>query len=539
MSKNDALTAISTRHTAQTERADARQVRNTAGGYTFQLDDEARLRRFLILGSDAPTYYSSAAELTKDNAGVVLRMAETQPRRLVDVIVEISLAGRAPKQNATLFALAIAAGVPTDPADRAYALAQIPRVVRTGTHLFQFAEYVEQFRGWGRSLRTGVAAWYLDKSVDDLAYQLAKYRQREGWSHKDLLRLSHPLTAEPSREALFNWASGKETDIATLPSVVGAFLRAQQGDTVQEWTAAVEQGVSWEMLPDAALGKAEVWEALINRGMPMTALIRQLPRLTRLGLLHPTSRTAAQVATQLTDGERLHKARVHPVNVLVAARTYASGHGARSESTWSPSRTIVDALDAAFYASFDALEPTNKRIRVALDVSGSMGSPASGLPISCREAAGAMAMATIRSETLWDVVGFTGGGWGWGSSRSNGLTELAISPRQRLDDVLRTIDRQDYGRTDCSLPIVDATKKGLEFDVFEVWTDNETYAGTPHPHQALQQYREKTGIDAKLTVAGMTATPFSIADPTDPGMLDVVGMDSVVPTLIADFARGF
>ena len=36
----------------------------------------------------------------------------------------------------------------------------------------------------------------------------------------------------------------------------------------------------------------------------------------------------------------------------------------------------------------------------------------------------------------------------------------------------------------------------------------------------------------------MTATDVRIADPADPGMLDVAGFDAAVPTLIADFSRG-
>jgi 60 kDa SS-A/Ro ribonucleoprotein len=59
-----------------------------------------------------------------------------------------------------------------------------------------------------------------------------------------------------------------------------------------------------------------------------------------------------------------------------------------------------------------------------------------------------------------------------------------------------------------------------------------------HPFQALKRYRERTGIDAKLIVVGMTSTGFSIADPSDPGMLDVAGFDSAVPNLISDFSRG-
>ena len=58
------------------------------------------------------------------------------------------------------------------------------------------------------------------------------------------------------------------------------------------------------------------------------------------------------------------------------------------------------------------------------------------------------------------------------------------------------------------------------------------------PVQALQEYRRKLGIPAKLVVVGMTANGFSIADPNDGGMLDVVGFDAATPQLISDFIAG-
>jgi 60 kDa SS-A/Ro ribonucleoprotein len=36
----------------------------------------------------------------------------------------------------------------------------------------------------------------------------------------------------------------------------------------------------------------------------------------------------------------------------------------------------------------------------------------------------------------------------------------------------------------------------------------------------------------------MTATNFSIADPNDASMLDVVGFDTATPNLTSDFVRG-
>ncbi len=71
-----------------------------------------------------------------------------------------------------------------------------------------------------------------------------------------------------------------------------------------------------------------------------------------------------------------------------------------------------------------------------------------------------------------------------------------------------------------------------------IYTDNETWAGEIHPCQALAEYRRASGIDARLVVVGMVSNGFSIADPNDPGMLDVVGFDTATPQLISDFARG-
>jgi 60 kDa SS-A/Ro ribonucleoprotein len=237
----------------------------------------------------------------------------------------------------------------------------------------------------------------------------------------------------------------------------------------------------------------------------------------------------------LQDVDLLARARVHPINVLVAQRTYASGRSARGESAWVPTPKIVDALDAAFYGAYGAVAPAGTRTLLALDVSGSMGSPVSGLPITCREAAGALALVTASTEPEHRFVGFTAGARGYGDTA---VTELDISPRDRLDDVCRDLATLPFGATDCAAPMVWALRHRVEVDTFHVYTDNETWFGSIHPHQALRQYRERMGIAARLVVAAMTATGRSIADPADPGQLDVSGFDAAVPQLLADFSRG-
>ena len=85
--------------------------------------------------------------------------------------------------------------------------------------------------------------------------------------------------------------------------------------------------------------------------------------------------------------------------------------------------------------------------------------------------------------------------------------------------------------------MLDALKAKIPVDVLGILTDSETWAGKVHPKEALNQYRERTGIPAKLIVVSMVSNGFSIADPNDGGMLDVVGFDTAVPQIMADFAR--
>src|SRR6266536_249681 len=531
------------------------QVPNSAGGFAWAVDAWTRLRRFLVLGSEGGSYYASEWTLTRENAQSVEQCVREDGARTVAEIVRVSVEGRAPKNDPALYALALAAGL-GDTETRQAALTALPQVARTGTHLFQFALFVEGFRGWGRSLRRAVGRWYAAQPADALAYQAVKYRRREGVTHRDLLRLAHParrvgagnpeLDVSEEHARLFEWiVRGGDTD--GLPRLVEGFARAQEAATARAAAALVrEYRLPREAVKAEHLTSPEVWDALLD-DMPMTALIRNLATMTRVGVLAPGSGGTAKAVAQLGDAERIRRARVHPIAVLAALRTYASGRGARGRGEWNAVRALVDALDAAFYTAFGNVEPTGKRLLLALDVSGSMtGGSVAGVPgLTPRDASAALALVTAATESQYEVVGFFAGEGGfkkrgrqvW-SGYTDGLTPLPISPRQRLDDAVKTVPDLPFGGTDCALPMLYAQAREREIDTFVTYTDSETWAGDIHPAQALRDYRRASGIDARLVVVGMVSNGFSIADPTDPGMLDVVGFDVATPQLISDFARG-
>lgn len=522
----------STRCTPQTEPIPGRNmVQNNAKGYAFPVDDWTRLDRFLILGSEGGTYYVREKDLTVRNADAVRRCVQADGPRAVGRIREISIGGRAPDNDPALFALALACKFGNQET-RALAFRALSDVARIGTHLFHFARYAKGAFGLsGRGWRTAVSEWYNGKEPRKLAYQLAKYQQRDGWSHADLLKLARPKPRTPEHDALYAYAVH-----GTIPNneYVQAVEEAKVADNEKRIIDLVlTHGLTREMIPTKWLNSAKVWDALLAR-MPMGAMVRNLGKMSNVGLIKPLSKTVSLVADRLRDGERIAKSRLHPLSVLIAMRTYQNGQGFRGSLRWDPVAQVVDALDDAFYLAFGNVGGTDKATMLALDVSGSMGTALGQYPISCREASAAMAMVTARTETRHMFTAFTSDR---GYSRA-GISELDISSRQRLDDIVHRISDLPFGGTDCALPMLHAAAQGYEIDAFVVYTDSETWAGNVHPVQALDEYRRKMGIPAKLIVVGMVSNGFSIADPDDGGMLDVVGFDTATPQLIEGFVKG-
>lgn len=525
----------------QTAPIDARQVVNNAGGYVYALDIWARLQRFLILGADANTYYQKARDLTRENAKVVEECWANDPTRTAEIIVEVSTAGRAPKNDPAIFALVLGAMSPVEEA-RVRAYGAVSKVCRTGTHLFQFVATAKALgKGFGRGMKRAVANWYLDKSVDDVAYQVVKYRSRESLTHEKVFDMARPKVeagAISSRWALGEWIVGRGAGdgvAGLLPQIVvdhEIAMTLKDGDSKAMVKFLRERPrLPWEALPTWANADVEVQKVLLPN-MGMTAMVRNLGNLTRIGVIAPLSDESATVVKRLGDAVEIRKSRIHPMQILTALKIYAQGrgnaYGNKAASTWAPDQNIVAALDRAFYLAFANVVPSGKRFLIGLDVSGSMGSAMIGnMSMTAREAGVAMALVTMATEPKTYLFGF-----------SNRFVPLSITPQMRLQDAMRVTERLPFETTDCALPMVHALEKGIKADCFIVITDNETYAGRKHPKVALQEYRKATGIDAKLVVIGMTSTGFSIADPSDAGMLDVVGFDASAPALISEFAKG-
>jgi 60 kDa SS-A/Ro ribonucleoprotein len=497
--------------------------KNSAGGYTFDITCFKRLERFLILGSDTSTYYATAQKLSTENYESLNKCLVEDYIKTIDLIVDVSFNGRASSNDPALFALAVCASSKDCNVVR-YAMSKLPLVARIGTHLFTFVQYVKERRSFGRAVRKGLSDWYLAKKPVDVSYQMAKYQSRNGMSHGDVFRLSHLNAGKSEINPLVRWALGK-SDSGVLFGMVECLEHMKEAKNKDQVINLINlYNAPREVVPTEYLKDPDVWKAMLP-GMGLEAIVRNLGNMSTYGVFND-SKAVSFVTGKLNDKETVRKARLHPLKSLVAMMQYKMGHGTKGNNTWTVNRHIEYAIENAFYNGFAAVEPTGKSIYYGLDISGSMGwGTIGGIDgFTPRMAVAALCMVLASTEKNYYIRGF-----------SHNLIDINIRPGMKLEQAIAVMDGLPFGATNCALPIEDAIQRNLDIDMFVVMTDNESWYGTSHTWQVLEQYRKRVGHRVKMATVAMTATNSSINNPDDLDSLNCVGFDADLPRIINEF----
>lgn len=502
------------------------QVPNNAGGYAWAVDKWTRLDRFLILGSEKGTYYFSEQDITKQNINNLTACVAEDGLRVMHRIVEFRQTNRVPKFDACLFALASVTVLASKEA-KSEAWTFLPQVAWTATQLFQFMEYRRFFSGGrGRGFKWGINNWYEKKNLDALALQLIKYRQRNDWTHRDVLRLIKPTPTSPQREAIYGWVVGKGK--STCHDLIAAFEDLQAcTDPNQAAFIIANYGLPRECVPTELLNNPIVWEALLEN-MPMMAMVRNLATMTRVGLLTPFSASTVKVCEWLNNVVAVQKTQNHPYNFLQAGMVYGAGHGVKGHHIWKPVPRITEALLNAFHHAFLNVVPSNKKLMMAVDCSGSMNAPVLGSDfMSCTLAAIAMATVTVNTEpramlTAFDTKDYL----------------LNVAPKTTFAEMSELFRKLPSGGTNVSVPIRAALEHHYDVDAFVIYTDNESWAGNIHASTAFDNYRKHVNPNAKIVYIAMAANHATLNRPDDGHGFEVVGFDGAAPQLISDFIRG-
>ena len=179
------------------------QIANNAGGFAFPLPIEQEWTRYLIIGSksDNGNFYQSGGQIATCIAKCIMAAVSdpTLFKQLLCDLVDVSVKGRAPKQEMTMMSLAASIVFAPNPECKALALDSVERVCRIPTHWFMLLQFIRDFsqdkskpgKGMGKGVRRVFAKLYTSRAGLELAVLLNKYKNREGWTHRDIISLLH------------------------------------------------------------------------------------------------------------------------------------------------------------------------------------------------------------------------------------------------------------------------------------------------------------------------------------------------------------
>jgi 60 kDa SS-A/Ro ribonucleoprotein len=535
------------------------QVKNDDGVYVFSIDSMSRIHRFLISGVSS-NFYRPATQLSQEMIDTLNSLTPEQELQAVKMACDISSQGRASKNEYAIYTIAYLMCKGHEDTRKACEAA-VGVVCRTGTHILQLADCIKSIGGWSKLRRRAVASWYLSKPVDKLTYQLVKYANRGGWTHRDVMRQIH-LKSEGERAQVINYAvNAGRTDEGGNDKythkagnkLLDAVIAIKSASTLESvLKLIIENELPHEVVPSDYKNNPCVQYALLQN-MPYMAMVRNLASYSKSGLLADSKsvtlpanvaqlldvrnsadmsdKAEKHVLATIADNDKLRKSRIHPMHLLLALSTYESGHGVNSNSTWSVNGRIVRALNAAFLASIKMQDKLDKSVLVGLDVSPSMQS--ARVLDTHITAAMASAAFSLSLDGAFERVEY-------GKFASRGFEQLTIKSSSVID-VTREFSQADWDGTNLCLPIEYAIeqfhKTGRVYDSIIIMTDNDTNSGG-HVYQRMNFYRNLTKTACRFVVLAFSASNFTVADPNDALSMDFPGLDADLVSTAQKFISG-
>lgn len=533
MAKNYQFIQQNKQYTPQNQPIPGREtemIQGRSGGFAFDAGIWSMLRRSLLVGTAQSTYYAGKQELTDDFIKILQEAIALKPERVAQEILYAS-DGRAINNSAPIFAL-VFLSMDKSPAAKKAFIEIFPQVVRTASHFYEWLSYTKSLRGFGKIVKEAGRNWLSNPDVKKLAYQLLKYQQRSGFSHRDALRLFHLKPPSEEHNQLFQWVvKGWDELPPEIPNETLAQIWWYEWlkRNPQQSHKAIGQGnLTHEMAAPVGKMDKQAWQLLFNQ-MPIGALLRNLGSLTEIGVLTTDNlQNLERVESVLNDPKHLRKGRIHPIDVLKALKTYQSGGKlGRSTKTWQPVARIIDILEKAVELAFDTQEATNKVFLHAVDVSGSMSyGVVHSVGLSCCEIATTMALVTAKAEKNYAIRGF-----------STEFRDLKITRNDSFSSAFRKASNQNFGGTDASVAYDWMIKHKFKADIVCFWTDSESWAGRKHPSEALREYRRKVNPNVKAVYVTLAPYRLTLVDPQDPLSWDLGGFDPGIPRLIQMLAN--
>lgn len=430
----------------------------------------------------------------------------------------------------------------------------LPEICKTPSHLFLFHFYCKQalhLNGWPRSHRKAIAAWYTEnkqyrEDVVHLARHITKYGRRHGISQKKMIKSSHPKPPNVKFDFVFRYVTRglRSTNVKfsttdskkDMSDDCEGFIRdynaiksedVQEGfliDIIKKWR------LSWEHVPATFLRSVEVWRAiLLNTQMPVTAMIRNLVRMTILGLLQPGSYEENVFCTRLENSSILEQANIHPFHVLTALSAYRKGSQKSREGEdiqWDVNERVVQALLEAIL-KIHPVPHSNKRLLVAIDTTSEMAKNIGSSWVTIKMAAATLAFQIHCSSPRSKVVTF--------STTTQDLCFQVNGSVLDIENALEEINQStENNDVIFSVPFAHARQNqdlydGIILLTSEIDTDNAATI-----RESFLEYRQQRNTQAKCVVITYRQSKH-VGLEEDLNILDIEGADACAAKEIIEF----
>ncbi|XP_057325067.1 RNA-binding protein RO60-like [Microplitis mediator] len=540
-------------------------------------DDNPKTRfvRYLYIGKEYPVYYSgtwsSQNHFTVDKVTSVVELAADKDTELYPItkIKQLLESGLVPKSETLMFALAVCARQEKSEKLRQAAYNFIAEECKNPEQFMLFIEYASQLskqlsipkHGYGHGWRNAVNKWYLSHDAKNLAECVTKYKSRHGWKHKDIIKLSHPVTKVLGSDiqAVFKYImfglEKAKSEFANEPKATEVLHFIERIDNFRQCQDPVEAAglirtynYKLEHVQASLIKSSEVWEALIE-SMDLPNIVKNIQRIHNLGLLTPTSQLTEKVLSAITNKDQILRSKIRPAVILMAVKTYedpdkipvftkrklARKNKLRNRQLPNPDKRIVDALYSALNISFSTIEPTGLRFLITVSTESWKKKQITQVSVDTfkpwvLEAACIVALGLLRSEDKVTVSAFT-------ATEGLNARPVHIDKNSTYQEAYEKMRVRSNVPPNLGKPILWAAHHRRKYDVFINVVDKmrEKYDFTS---RAMDLYKKKMNLpNTRLVnwVVGTTSTYMEGKYVND--VLTVCGFDIDVPKVIEAFAK--
>lgn len=509
---------------------------NNAGGKAYQSSHKHALAQIAVTNTFNGTYYASSSENLELAKKSALKLKD-DPEFLAKVAIYSREKGHMKDMPAFLSVIL----AQSDPKTFRKVF---NRVIDNGKMLRNFIQIARSgaigrtFNMSAGTCRRAIQGWFNEHHP----VSLFKASIGNDPSMRDILRMARPRPENKEKAALFAYFLGAEIDMDNMKLI----LRGKDGSIriTHDMNNLPEQVVHYEKykrglvkeLPKVdfrfltSLNISDDDWKVIARNAPWMMTRMNLNTFARHGVFKLDNEMVNLIASRLRDPELIHKSRQFPYQIMSAWMATRNNDDIPFE--------IQNALQDAMEISIDNVPSFDGNVVVAVDASGSMGTPIiqkrfdyhSIHEVRCVDVAALIASSIVRKNGDSEVYTF-----------SSDAVRVRLNPR---DTVLTNMEKLNKagGGTDISSVLRLLNEKGKSADTviyvsdYESWLDSSygSYYGSSTSMQSEWEKYKSKNPNAKLICIDLTPVNTSqVKERSD--VLQVGGFSDDVFNVMSNF----